>query len=231
MVAVRGAPGLICSQEVAYEYIDRSYRTQDSAERASLTSVARPVERSEFGRWFGVAFKGKAFVPGQHVQGQITYPGYEHLVFDILIERMEPERLLSWRWHPYAVNPKVDYSHETPTLVVFELKDADGGTLLSVVESGFDKVPATRRAEAFRMNSGGWDGQMTNVEHIAQNVVCVGPRAGVLALVRNRVALRPRARCEAQQPFLRHLATTRACALSPVLVPAARCRSRNSPRN
>ena len=147
----------------------------DRIERQILLSAPRSrvwralSNAEEFGSWFGVAFKGKTFVPGQHVQGQITYPGYEHVVFDILIERMEPERLLSWRWHPYAVDPKVDYSQETPTLVVFELKDADGGTLLSVVESGFDKVPAARRAEAFRMNSGGWDGQMTNIEkHVAK---------------------------------------------------------------
>lgn len=147
----------------------------DRIERKILLSAPRSrvwralSNAEEFGSWFGVAFKGKTFVPGQHVQGQITYPGYEHVVFDILIERMEPERLLSWRWHPYAVDPKVDYSHETPTLVVFELKDADGGTLLSVVESGFDKVPAARRAEAFRMNSGGWDAQMTNIEkHVAR---------------------------------------------------------------
>ena len=147
----------------------------DRIERKILLSAPRSrvwralSNAEEFGSWFGVSFKGKTFVPGQHVQGQITYPGYEHVVFDILIERMEPERLLSWRWHPYAVDAKVDYSHETPTLVVFELEDADGGTLLSVVESGFDKVPAGRRAEAFRMNSGGWDEQMTNIaKHVTK---------------------------------------------------------------
>src|SRR5262245_7678266 len=75
----------------------------------------------EFGDWFGVALKGKSFAAGARVQGHITYPGYEHLVFDIVIERMEPERLLSWRWHPAAVDTTVDYSNEPTTLVEFEL--------------------------------------------------------------------------------------------------------------
>ena len=115
-----------------------------------------------------MALKGKSFVAGKHVQGKITYPGYEHLDFEVLIERMEPERLLSFRWHPYAVDSSVDYSKEPTTLVVFELKDVEGGTLLSVVESGFDYVPLSRRLEAFRMNSGGWDEQMRNIErHVA----------------------------------------------------------------
>ena len=122
----------------------------------------------EFGNWFGVALKGKTFAAGQRVKGNITYPGYEHVVFDIVIERMEPEKLLSWRWHPAAIDNSVDYSQEPTTLVVFELKDAEGGTLLSLVESGFDKVPAARRADAFRLNSGGWDGQMENIaKHVA----------------------------------------------------------------
>ena len=122
----------------------------------------------EFGDWFGVALKGKTFAAGQHVQGHITYPGYEHIMFDVLIEDMEPERLLSFRWHPYAVDPAFDYSQETTTLVVFELKETEGGTLLSVVESGFDDIPASRRSEAFRMNSDGWDEQMKNIEkHVA----------------------------------------------------------------
>jgi uncharacterized protein YndB with AHSA1/START domain len=118
----------------------------------------------EFGAWFGVALKGKTFAAGQRVQGPITYPGYEHLVFDVMIERMEPERLLSLRWHPAAVEPSVDYSKEQSTLVVFELKEVEGGTLLKLVESGFDGIPPARRLEAFRMNSGGWDIQMTNIE-------------------------------------------------------------------
>lgn len=118
----------------------------------------------EFGDWFGVALKGQTFVAGQQVRGNITHPGYEHLVFEALVERIEPQQLLSFRWHPYAIDPAVDYSREPTTLVVFELKETAGGTLVSVVESGFDQIPPTRRAEAYRMNSSGWDAQMKNIE-------------------------------------------------------------------
>jgi uncharacterized protein YndB with AHSA1/START domain len=122
----------------------------------------------EFGNWFGVALKGKTFTAGQRVQGRVTYPGYEHLVFDVLVERVEPETLLSWRWHPAAIDAAVDYSREPTTLVVFELQESPSGTLLSVVESGFDAIPAARRLEAFRLNNGGWDGQMANIaKHVA----------------------------------------------------------------
>ena len=114
--------------------------------KTSRSLVWRAISNAEeFGDWFGVALKGRTFAVGHHVQGQITYPGYEHVVFDVLIERMEPERLLSWRWHPYSVDPSVDYSKETTTLVVFELKEVEGGALLSIVESGFDNVPPSRR--------------------------------------------------------------------------------------
>jgi uncharacterized protein YndB with AHSA1/START domain len=137
--------------------------------KAPRSRVWRALSNAEeFGDWFGVALKGKIFAAGERVQGQVTYPGYEHVVWDVLIERMEPERLLSWRWHPAAVEPSVDYSQEPTTLVVFELKDVEGGTLLSVVESGFDSVPPSRRLDAFRMNSEGWDEQMRNIgKHVA----------------------------------------------------------------
>jgi uncharacterized protein YndB with AHSA1/START domain len=125
-------------------------------------------DAGEFGDWFGAALKGQTFAVGEYARGQITYPGYEHLIFEALIERMEPEHLLSYRWHPYAVDTSVDYTQEPPTLVVFELKDVEGGTLLSVVESGFDGVPAARRQEAFQMHCDGWDEQMKNIErHVA----------------------------------------------------------------
>jgi uncharacterized protein YndB with AHSA1/START domain len=132
--------------------------------KAPRSRVWRALSNAEeFGDWFGVALKGKTFAAGERVQGQITHPGYEHVVWDVLIERLEPERLLSWRWHPAAVDPSVDYSKEPTTLVVFELKEVEGGTLLSVIESGFDSVPPSRRLDAFRMNSAGWDGQMQRI--------------------------------------------------------------------
>jgi uncharacterized protein YndB with AHSA1/START domain len=138
--------------------------------KASKARVWRAVsDAGEFGDCFGVNFKGKTFQAGKHIQGNITYPGYEHLNMDVLIERIVPEQLLSWRWHPAAIDPKVDYSQEPTTLVVFELQEVDGGTLLTLVESGLDKIPLARRADVLRMNSSGWDQQMQNIEkHVAK---------------------------------------------------------------
>jgi uncharacterized protein YndB with AHSA1/START domain len=137
--------------------------------KAPRSRVWRALSNAEeFGNWFGVALKGKTFTAGQRVQGHVTYLGYEHVVFDVVIERLEPETLLSWRWHPAAIDAAVDYSREPTTLVVFELHESPSGTLLSVAESGFDAIPAVRRLEAFRLNNGGWDGQMANIaKHVA----------------------------------------------------------------
>lgn len=122
------------------------------------------ADTAAFGSWFGVNLAGQSFVAGQRVSGHITHPGYEHLRFDALVERVEHEALLSWYWHPYPIDPEIDYGREEPTLVTFALQDtAGGGTRVTVVESGFDKVPAARREEAFRMNSQGWDAQMVNL--------------------------------------------------------------------
>jgi len=142
----------------------------DSITRSVIVNAPRArvwralANAEEFGEWFGANLKGQIFASGQRVRGPFTYRGYEHLSFDVVIERIEPETLLSYRWHPYALDPAVDYSKEQPTLVTFTLKDAPGnGTLLTVVESGFDNVPAHRRLEAFRMNSRGWDAQLVNI--------------------------------------------------------------------
>jgi uncharacterized protein YndB with AHSA1/START domain len=133
--------------------------------KATRARVWRAVsDAAEFGSWFGVDFKGKTFVAGKSVQGKITYPGYEHLTMEVLIDQVVPERLLSWRWHPAAIDPAVDYSREPTTLVVFELEEVDGGIMLSVVESGLDKIPLERRATVLRLNSSGWDAQMENVK-------------------------------------------------------------------
>jgi uncharacterized protein YndB with AHSA1/START domain len=122
----------------------------------------------EFGKWFGVALKGKSMQAGQSLQGNITHPGYEHLIWMVTIERMEPNRFLAWRWHPFAVDTTVDYSSEPTTLVEFALEEMDDGTRLTVTESGFDQVPPHRRLEAFRMNSQGWTIQMDNItKHVA----------------------------------------------------------------
>jgi uncharacterized protein YndB with AHSA1/START domain len=133
--------------------------------RAPRARVWRALfDKTEFGAWFGVQFRPGTFAAGERVVGKITYPGYEHLLMDIEIVDVTPERLLSYRWHPHAVEPNVDYSPEPTTLVVFTLDDAADGTLLTIVESGFDGVPLSRRAEAFRMNDQGWGEQTVNIE-------------------------------------------------------------------
>lgn len=120
------------------------------------------TDAAEFGRWFGAEMKD-TFAPGARAQGKITYPGYEHLMLDITVERMEAERFFSWRWHPYAVDAKHDYSSEPTTLVECELTEVAGGTRLKIVESGFDCIPVARRSEAYRMNSEGWAEQVQNI--------------------------------------------------------------------
>jgi len=127
--------------------------------------VWRALSNAEtFGTWFGANLKGQTFAPGQRARGRITICGHEDAFFDVVVERIEPQDLFSYRWHPYAVDPAVDYAKEEPTLVTFTLKDAPGnGTLLTVVESGFDNVPPHRRLEAFRMNNRGWEAQMNNI--------------------------------------------------------------------
>jgi len=128
--------------------------------RAPRSRVWRALtDAAEFGAWFGVRVEG-AFAPGARVRGQITHPGYEHLTWEITVERIEPERRFSWRWHPYAVDPAVDYSAEPTTLVEFVLDEVPEGTRLTVTESGFDRIPLARRAEAFRMNGDGWSHQV-----------------------------------------------------------------------
>lgn len=136
---------------------------------APVSRVWRALtDHREFGEWFRVKLEGP-FVPGQVSRGQITYPGYEHLRWEAVVQKMEQERLFSFAWHPYAIDPKEDYSKEPPTLVEFKLEKTATGTLLLLTESGFDKIPADRRAEAFRMNDGGWTQQMQNIEkHVAQ---------------------------------------------------------------
>lgn len=135
--------------------------------RAPRGRVWRAVANAdEFGAWFGVALAGD-FAPGARLAGRLTVPGYEHLTVELAIEQVQPEWLLSYRWHPYAIEPGVDYTQEPTTLVEFHLADAAAGTRLMVIESGFDRIPLARRAAAYRMNEEGWSEQLT---HIAQHV-------------------------------------------------------------
>ncbi|HLC30807.1 MAG TPA: SRPBCC family protein [Dehalococcoidia bacterium] len=118
----------------------------------------------EFGNWFKVDMSGVTFEAGKPVHAKMTYPGYEGMPFEMVIDRMEPERLFSFRWHPYGIDPNHDYSDEPMTLIEFELEEVEGGTRLTVTESGFDSIPLARRAEAFRENSQGWAEQLRNIE-------------------------------------------------------------------
>ena len=136
--------------------------------KAPRARVWRAIaDAEEFGRWFGCRLDGP-FAAGRTVGGRITDPpGYEHLQLAMVVDRIEPEQLFAYRWHPYAVDPKRDYSKEPMTLVELRLADAPGGTELTIVESGFDAIPAERRAEALKMNTGGWNMQ---AERIARHV-------------------------------------------------------------
>jgi uncharacterized protein YndB with AHSA1/START domain len=120
------------------------------------------TDHKQFGEWFGVKVES-AFVVGKVAAGKLTYPGFEHMQWAVDVKKMEHERVFSFTWHPFAIDPAVDYDKETPTLVEFTIEPKGTGTHLVVTESGFDKIPANRRLEAFRMDEEGWIEQMDNI--------------------------------------------------------------------
>ena len=125
---------------------------------------------------------GRAFLPGQTSRGQITCPGYEHLKWEAVVQQMEPERLFSFTWKPSAIDPEKDHSNEPSTLVEFRLEPKGEGTLLTFTESGFSKLPADHRDEAFRRNDGGWTEQMKSIErHVDANELAPSPTRGCFA--------------------------------------------------
>jgi len=138
--------------------------------KASVDRVWKALtDYQEFGEWFGVKLDGP-FIVGESSTGHMTVPGYEHLKWESVIQAMEPKTFFSYTWHPYAIDSNVDYSQEPSTLVEFRLEETTTGTLLTVTESGFDKIPPHRRDEALRMNDRGWAIQMQDIEeHIMQN--------------------------------------------------------------
>jgi uncharacterized protein YndB with AHSA1/START domain len=152
---------LMCNPEVAF--------MEDRIEKQ--IEIAAPISRvwqaltdsRQFGEWFLVKMEGP-FVAGQPAAGKITYPGYENLRMEIVVKEIEPQTLFSFTWHPYAIDPKVDYEQEESTLIEFRLQPTPGGVLLTVTESGFDKIPAERRAEALLRNDSGWAQQMKNIQ-------------------------------------------------------------------
>jgi uncharacterized protein YndB with AHSA1/START domain len=132
--------------------------------KAPRSKVWRAIADAEqFGEWFRVKLDSP-FQARKTVRGKILNPKYEHMKLDLEIEKIEPERYFSYRWHPYPIDPKVDYSKEPTTLVEFILEEDNGSTTLTIVESGFDRIPLARRAEAFQMNDNGWTGQIKNIE-------------------------------------------------------------------
>jgi uncharacterized protein YndB with AHSA1/START domain len=138
--------------------------------RAPLSRVWSAIsDARQFGSWFGIEFDG-SFVPGARLTGRITPTKVDPEVAQLqephrgkaaafVIDRVEPKHLFSFRWHPFAVDPAIDYSSEPMTLVVFELREQSGSTLLTITESGFDQIPLSRRAAAFKANEGGWSHQ------------------------------------------------------------------------
>ncbi len=151
--------------------------------RAPRERVWRAISDSkEFGTWFGVALDGP-FIAGADTVGKISpttvdpevaklQQPHEGKAFRISVDRVEPMRLFSFRWHPGAVDPGVDYSSEPSTLVVFELEEAPGGTMLTITESGFDRIPLERRAKVFAGNDTGWAHQVKNIEKYL--ALCLG---------------------------------------------------------
>jgi uncharacterized protein YndB with AHSA1/START domain len=131
--------------------------------RAPISKVWQAIADSkQFGEWFRVKL-AEPFVAGKKLIGKLTIPNYEHAQFEMEIERVEPQNYFSYRWHPYAIDPKTDYSKEPTTLVEFRLQEVKDGTELTITETGFDRIPASRRAEAFRMNDNGWAGQAKQI--------------------------------------------------------------------
>ena len=135
---------------------------------ATRSRVWRAIsDAEEFGTWFGIKLD-RPFAAGATVLGRLAIPGYEHVTVEILVEKVEPEGYFSYRWHPYPMDPAIDYTAEPTTLVEFRLRETAGGTAVTITESGFDLLPASRRAEAFRMNDGGWTSQSRKLaSHVA----------------------------------------------------------------
>jgi len=160
--------------------------TTDRIEKHVLLNAPRArvwkalTDAKEFGEWFGVKFDGP-FVAGAGLRGTIVptrvdpevakmQAPYAGKTFDITVDRIEPQRLFSFRWHPFAIEPGIDYAKEPTTLIEFTLEEKPNGVLLTVVESGFDQIPLERRAKAFAANEGGWEKQMALIEkHLARS--------------------------------------------------------------
>lgn len=149
-----------------------NYKIQKNIElKSPISTVWKALtDYQEFEKWFRVKLDGP-FIENKISTGHITYPGYEHLKWEAHIQKIEPEHHFSFTWHPYAIDPKVNYSNEAPTLVKFTLEKTANGTLLTVIESGFEKIPKHRRDEAFKMNENGWSIQMDNIKQYLESKI------------------------------------------------------------
>ena len=142
-------------------------QTTDRIEKISILRAPQKrvwqalTDHVQFGAWFG-AKMDEPFTPGRTSLGKLNYRGKD-VTIDFAVERLSPEDYFAYRWHPYAIDPTKDYSAEPMTLVEFRLKSVPEGTELTVTESGFDRIPAHRRDEAYRMNDGGWKSQVENL--------------------------------------------------------------------
>lgn len=138
--------------------------------KAPVSRVWRAItDHQQFGEWFKVNIEAP-FEAGKVSVWKFTHPGYENLRTEAVVKEIKPESYFSYTWHPFAIDPKVDYSHEAPTLVEFRLEPTAAGTLLKISESGFENVPEHRRAEAFKMDEGGWTSQIKNIaNYVASN--------------------------------------------------------------
>jgi uncharacterized protein YndB with AHSA1/START domain len=159
--------------------------TTDRIEKTIMLNAPRArvwkalTNAEEFGTWFGVRLEGP-FRSGTPLKGVIVPTAvdaevakaqqpYAGMPFEITVDRIEPERLFSFRWHPFAIEPGVDYSKEPTTLIEFTLEEKPSGILLTVTETGFDRIPLARRAKAFAANEGGWTKVITLIEkYLAQ---------------------------------------------------------------
>jgi uncharacterized protein YndB with AHSA1/START domain len=145
----------------------------DRIEKKALLRAPRPsvwqalADAGTFGGWFGVDLAGP-FVVGTRVRGKFTHEAYEHVPFEVTVERMEPERLFSWRRHHHPVEPGADHEAAPTTLVVFELDEVEDGTQLTVVEAGFDGIPLSRRAEMYRAHEDGWTQQLESIRRYVE---------------------------------------------------------------
>lgn len=131
--------------------------------KAPVAKVWKALTDSQlFGQWFNANIQ-TPFVVGKTSVAMNTSKGFE-MKMEFHVKEIRPQTYFSYAWTPFPMDRTFDYSKEEPTLVEFFLEETKAGTLLKVKESGFNKITASRRAEAFKMHTGGWEAQLKNIE-------------------------------------------------------------------